>query len=241
MAAFNLAVGLNVSAHTQVADEPSDVPPFEKTLAECLQTAISQRRELAVAERAIASAQEGVQVAKADFAPRLVAESALLDFQQSNPRGHADLALGLIKLEWTLFEGGKRVAETRLADSRVRDALAQAEEVADTIAFQVNKAYREVVAARKGIERSRPAVEDARENYRLVRARYRAGDATASDIVEAEATLTRAEEDHLNSLYDYRAALSRLKYAVGVTPTHPGPRPIPVLVEPEPAPKGDPR
>src|SRR5262249_11316442 len=184
VAAFNLAVGLNVSAQTQVADEPSDVPPFEKTLAECLQTAISQRRELAVAQRAIASAQEGVQVAKADFAPRLVAESSLFDFQQANPRARTDLALGLIKLEWALFEGGKRVAEKRLADSRTREALAQADEVADTIAFQVNQAYLQVVAARKGIDRARPAVEDARESYRLVRARFRDGAATASDIVE---------------------------------------------------------
>jgi outer membrane protein TolC len=144
---------------------------------------------------------------------------------------HADLALGVIKLEWTLFEGGKRVAQKRLADSQVRDALAQAEEVADTIAFQVNRAYLAVVTPRKGIDRSRPAVEDARENHRLVRARFRAGEATASDIVEAESTLTRAEQDYLNSLYDYRTALVRLDYAVGVTPTgslvvvqHPAPR-----------------
>src|SRR5262249_41879287 len=119
-----------------------------------------------------------------------------------------------------------------------RDALDQAEEVADTIAFQVNKAYREVVAARKGIDRSRPAVEDARENYRLVLARFRAGEATASDIVEAEATLTRTEQDYLNSLYDYRTALIRLEYAVGGTPTNAPPdvpHPIPALDQREPA------
>jgi outer membrane protein TolC len=219
LAAFNLAVGLNVSAPTRLADEPADVLPFEKTLAESLQAAVSQRREFAVAQRAIESAQVGLRVAKADFAPRLVADGSLLDFQQSAPRGHADLALGLIKLEWTLFEGGKRVAQKRLADSQVRDAVAQAEEVADTIAFQVNRAYRQVVASRKGIDRARPAVEDAQESYRLVLARFRTGEATASDIVEAESTLTRAEQDYLNSLYDYRTARVRLDYAVGVTPT----------------------
>jgi outer membrane protein len=243
VAAFNLAVGLNVSALTQVADEPPGVPPFEKTLQECLQTAVGQRREFAVAQRAIASAQEGLRVARASFAPRLVAESTLFDFQQANPRGRADLALGLIKLEWALFEGGKRVAEKRLADSQIRDALAQAEEVADTIAFQVNRAYHQLIAARKGIDRSRPAVEDAREAYRLVLARFRTGEATASDIVEAEATLTRAEQDYLNSRYDYRTALTRLEFAVGVTPTHAGPDipyPIHVLVQPEPAVKARP-
>jgi outer membrane protein TolC len=240
VAGLNLAIGLNVSANTQVADEPSSVPPFEKTLAESLQTAVSQRREFAVAQRGIASAQQGLRVARASFAPRLVAESHLFDFQQANPRGRADFALGLIKLEWTLFEGGKRVAEKRLADSQIRDALAKAEEVADTIAFQVNRAHRAVVTSRKGIDRSRPAVEDARESYRLVRARFRAGEATASDIIEAEATLTRAEQDYLNSQYDYRTALVRLEYAVGVTPTHSDhdiPYPIPVLVQPEPAAK----
>ena len=238
LAGFNLAVGLNVSAQTRIADEPPGEPPFEKDLAECLQTAVHERREFAVAQRAIASAQEGVRVAKADFAPRLVAEGSLLDFQQSDPRGHADVAVGLIKLEWTLFEGGKRVAEKRLADSRVRDALAQTEEVADTIAFQVNRAYHQVVAAHKGIERARPAVEDARESYRLIRARYRTGDATTSDIVTAESILTRAEQDYLNSQYDYRTALSQLEYAMGVTPTHAGhdlSSPIHVPVESEAA------
>src|SRR5262249_36810332 len=222
---------------------PPGVPAFEKTLEESLQTAVSQRREFAVAQRAIASAQEGLRVARASFTPRLVAEGYANDFQQANPRGHADLGLGLIKIEWALLEGGKRVAEKRLADSQLRDAVAQAEEVADTIAFQVNQAYRQVVAARKGIDRSRPAVEDARENYRLVRARFRAGEATASDIVEAEATLTRAEQDYLNSLYDYRTALVRLEYAVGVTPTHAGPdapSTTPIPVPPGEAPKARP-
>src|SRR5262245_32032382 len=64
VAAFNLAVGLNPSARTQIADDPSAVPPFEKSLAECLQTAVNQRREFAVAQRAIASAQEGMRVAR---------------------------------------------------------------------------------------------------------------------------------------------------------------------------------
>jgi outer membrane protein TolC len=219
VAALNLAVGVNVSAPVQVADVPPEVPLFEKTLADCLQDAVAQRREFAVARRGIDSAQEGVRVASASFAPRLVAEGSLLDFQQAAPRGHADLALGLIKLEWVVFEGGKRVAEKHLADSRVRDALAEAESVADTIAFQVNRAYHQVVTARKGIARARPAVEQARENYRLVRARARVGDATPSEIVDAEAALTRAEEDYLNSFYDYLSALSRLEYAVGVTPT----------------------
>src|SRR5262249_34468309 len=150
IAALNLAIGVNVSASTGVVDT-GDVPPFTLSLTECLQQAAAARREFQVARQSVQGAQEGSRVARADFLPRITAEGSLLDFQQSNPRGHFDLPFAAIKLEWAFFEGGKRVAEMRVADSRVREAMAQAESIADTIAFQVNQAYRQVVAARKGI------------------------------------------------------------------------------------------
>jgi outer membrane protein TolC len=216
MAALNLAIGFNVSAPTEVVDA-AEAPAFTLSLADCLQAAVSGRREFQVARASVQVAHEGTKAARADFAPRILAEGDLLDFQQSSPRGHADLALGFIRLEWGLFEGGKRVAEVRIADSRVREALAQADSIADTIAFQVNQAYRQLVAARKGIDRSRPAVEQSRETYRLVVARSRQGDATPAELTDAEAGLTRAEQDYANSVYDYLTAVERLQYAMGTT------------------------
>jgi outer membrane protein TolC len=218
IAALNLAIGLNVSATTGVV-ETGDIPAFTRSLTECLQAAVAARREFQVARQSVQVAQEGSRVARADFAPRIVAEGNLLDFQQSNPRGHFDLPFALIKLDWSLFEGGKRLAEVRVADSRIREAMAQAESIADTIAYQVNQAYRQMVAARKGIDRSRPAVDQARETYRLVVARSRQGDATPAELTEAEAGLTRAEQDYANSVYDYLTALERLQYAMGTTAT----------------------
>jgi outer membrane protein TolC len=218
VAALNLAIGLNVSAPTRVVDT-TDVPPFTLGLADTLQAAVGSRRELRVAREAVQVAQEGSCVARADFAPRIVAEGNLLDFQQSTPRGHFDLPFAAIKLEWGLFEGGKRVAEVRVADSRIREALALADSIADTMAFQVNQAYRQLVTARKGIDRSRPAVDQARETYRLVVARTRQGDATPAELTEAEASLTRAEQDYANALYDYLTALERIQYAMGTTAT----------------------
>jgi outer membrane protein TolC len=218
VAALNLAIGLNVNAPTGV-QETSDVPPFSQSLAECLQTAVGRRREFEVARQSIQVADQGRQVAKADFAPRVVAEGSLFDFQQSAPRGHADLAVGFIKLEWGLFEGGKRVAEVRVSDSKVRAAIAQAESIADTIAFQVTEAYRITITARQGIDRARPAVTQAEENYRLLRARAREGAATSAEITDAESTLTREQQAYLNSIHDYLIALVRLEYAMGVTPT----------------------
>jgi outer membrane protein TolC len=218
VAALNLAIGLNPSAATAVVDT-ADVPPFALNLTDCLGQAVGGRREFQVARRSVQVAQEGRRVAHADFAPRVVAEGDLLDFQQAAPRGHADLALGFIRLEWGLFEGGKRVAELRMADSHIREAMAQADSIADTIAYQVNQAYRQLVAARKGIERARPAVQQTQETYRLVVARAKQGDAIPAELTDAAAALTRAQQDYSNSVYDYLTALARLEYAMGTAPT----------------------
>jgi outer membrane protein len=217
VAALNLAIGLNASSSTEVVDT-TDIPPFTMSLADCLQTAVSCRREFHVARKSVAVAQEGSRVARADFAPKIVAEGDLLRFDQTNSGGHAGLGLGFIKLEWGLFEGGRRVAELHEEGSRIREAMAQTDSIADTIAFEVNQSYRQLIAARKGIELSRPAVEQTLETYRLVVARARQGDATPAELTDAQAAVTRAQQDYFNAIYDYLTVLARLEYAMGTAP-----------------------
>jgi outer membrane protein TolC len=218
VAALNLAIGLNVSESTRVVDT-SDVPPFTFGLVDCLRIAVDNRREFQVARRAIQAEQEDVRVARADFAPRIVAGGALLDYQQSTPRGHFDFPFAYIGLEWGVFEGGRRVAEVRVADSHVREAMANAESIADNIAFQVHEAFRQMVAAREGIDTSRPAVDQARETYRLVVVRSRQGDSTPQELTDAQTGLTRAEQDYANAIYDYLTVFERLQYAMGISAT----------------------
>ncbi len=218
VAALNLAIGLNASSSTEVVDT-TDVPPFTMSLADCLQSAVACRREFQVARKSVAVAQEGSRAARADFAPKIVAEGDLLKFDQTSSGGHAGLGLGFIKLEWGLFEGGRRVAELHEEGSHIREAMAQTDSIADTIAFEVNQAYRQLIAARKGIDLSRPAVEQTLETYRLVVVRARQGDATPAELTDAQAAVTRAQQDYYNSIYDYLTALARLQYAMGTDPT----------------------
>jgi outer membrane protein len=218
VAALNLAIGLNINVPTCL-DEHLTVPPFPQSLAECLQTAVGQRREFQVARQSVAVAEEGRNVARADFAPRVVAEGSLFDFQQSDPRGHADLALGFIKLEWGLFEGGKRVAELHASDSKIRAAMAQADSIADTIAFQVTEAYHLLTTARRGIDRSRLTVTETKELLRITKEQRDKGTAKPTELASAENALTSAQMAYFNSIHDYLIALARLEYAMGVTPT----------------------
>ena len=220
VAALNLAIGLEICAPTVVADT-TDVPPLTNSLCDCLNAAVVNRREFQIARKTVQVAQEGQRGAKVDFAPRIVADGYINHFQQFDPHADANLGVGFIKLEWGLYEGGKRVAELDLNNSKIREASAQADSIAQNIAFQVSQAYYRATAARKGIETSRPAVEQTLETYRLVVARTREGDATPAELTDAEASLTRAQQDYYNSIYDYLIALAHLEFATGAAPTSP--------------------
>jgi outer membrane protein len=108
-----------------------------------------------------------------------------------------------------------------VADSQVRQAMTQAESITDNITFQVNEAYRSAVTSWVGIDDARPAVDQASENYRLVKIRLLEGTATPTEIADAQASLTRAQQNYLNARYSYLIAMDRLNYAMGVgqTPT----------------------
>jgi len=239
VAALNLAIGLNVSAPTEIVDR-TDEPPFDMSLAECLQRAVENRREFQVSRRLIESAQEGVRAVRADFAPRVFVQGMVAgEDGEKTLRGSSQSAS--INIAWSLFQGGRRLGELRAADADVRAAAAQAQVVCDTISFEVNEAYRDVEAARRNIVLAQPAVTQARENLRLVTRKYEAGDATSTDIVDAENSLTRAQQDYYTARYDYLTALARIDYAIGVAPfvqpggttsTWPGGRPCQPRYEP---------
>jgi outer membrane protein TolC len=218
LAALNLAIGLKCNQPIRLAESP-EVPPLRISLAECLETAIRERREFGVVRSAVEVAVQGTRIARADFAPRVIADGTLFNFQQQTFDGHVDFRMAFIRLDWTLFEGGRRIAATRVAESQVRQAMARAESIADNIAFQVNEAYRDAVTSWVGIEDARPAVEQARENYRLVQLRLREGAAIPTEIADAQASLTRAEQNYLNTRYNYLIAMDRLQYAMGVGQT----------------------
>ena len=87
--------------------------------------------------------------------------------------------------------------------------------ILDDISLQVTLAYRGVVSSRERIDLARPAIVQARENLRVVGDRYRNGDATPTDIVDAQVALIRAQDRDLGARYEFLAALARLEYATG--------------------------
>jgi outer membrane protein TolC len=213
VARLNYAMGRNAGWPLEVIDLEVQ-PPLPGALAHLLELAAAQRPEVGLAWLAVAAAQDGRQAARAEFRPRIFVRAVAGHTDGQNVITGWQEGAGL-HVEAPLYAGGRHRGELRSADADVEAAVADAQAILDAISLQVNLAYRGVVAARERIDLSRTAVVQAAENLRLVRVRYRNGNATPTDIVDSEAALTRSQQRFFSATYTYLAALARLSYAVG--------------------------
>jgi len=213
VARLNNAMGRNAALPLEVVDLDMQ-PPLPGPLADLLEQAGAQRPEVGVARQAVAAAQAGLQATRSEFLPRIFVRASVGNTSGENVETGWQEGAGL-HLETPLYTGGKHRGDLRASEAEIEAALADAQFILDAISLQVNLAYRGAVAARERIDLARTAVVQAEENLRLLRVRYRNGNATPTDIVDSEAALTRSQQRFYSTTYTYLAALARLDYAVG--------------------------
>jgi outer membrane protein TolC len=216
LARLNTVMGRPASLPLAVVDL-EDTVALPATLAESLEKAIQQRREIAVARAVVAAAQSGRTASAGEFLPRLYVRTTLGRVDGSNVSTGWQGGMA-IHLEQALYHGGKQTGELRAAEAELHQAMARTRSVLDTVTLEVTLAHRAAVIARARIDLDRPAITQAAENLRLVRQRYRNGNATPTDVVDGETALTRARQRLLVARYDSQLALARLEYAVGDRP-----------------------
>lgn len=212
-ARLNRVLGRSAALPLKLMDQKGE-PPLTQSLSQCLELAAAQRPEVSMAQEAVAVARFGRQKAAAEFRPRVYVRGSagyvegrkILDGFQEGFALHFDQPI---------YRGGHRLGELHSADAEIAEALADAQALLDNITLEVALAYRSAGAARARINLAKPAVAEAEENLRLLRIKYRNGNATPTDLVDAESALTRGRQRFQIATYDYLISLARLDYAVG--------------------------
>ena len=214
IAQLNNVMGRDSALPLRVLD--LDLPPPERlpSLAESLQVAAAHRPETGFSRQAVVAAQEGVATAKAEFLPRFFVRASTGRLDGDHVLTGWQAGAGL-HLEIPLYTGGRLSGDLHTAQAEVAAAVAEQQVILDAISLEVNRAFQSVVAAGQRIDLPRPAVAHALENLRLMRVKYGNGDATPTDIVDAETALTRSRQRLNSAVYTYLVALARLDYAMG--------------------------
>ena len=213
LARLNNFMGRNAALPLQLV-EGKALPEFALSLVQCLEMAATQRREIGVARESIVAAESARNATAADFRPRIYSAAMVGGVDGRSVVNGMQEGAGL-HFALPLYAGGQRQGNLHAADAEVHAAMANAQSILDAVSLEVTLAYRAVATAQRRIAHLRPAVTEAREYLRLVRNRYRNGNATPTDIVDAETTLTGAQQRLSSAKYEYLGALVRLDYALG--------------------------
>jgi outer membrane protein TolC len=119
-------------------------------------------------------------------------------------------------VQWDLFTGGRRTARTEEARAGLQELEARRRELAAGIAVETRAAYLSAESAWQRMPLAAAGVEQADEALRIVADRYGNGLVTVVDLLEAQSAAEKARFDHLQAIYDYRAARVQLLLAAGV-------------------------
>ena len=79
------------------------------------------------------------------------------------------------------------------AKAKLAEVQANEEELNDNIRSQINQAYEALLTAQKKIEVSQVAIENGKENYKIVKNKYDNSLLTVTDLLDANALMLQSE------------------------------------------------
>ncbi len=124
-------------------------------------------------------------------------------------------SLGL-SLSWPIFDNFSREQQIATSQVSVDNAEATLADQRRAVMTSVTQQFAALSSAQQQIDVARTAVEAARENLRVVQARYQVGSAaTIVDVDQAQQSLTTALNSEITARFAYLTAKAQLEALIG--------------------------
>jgi outer membrane protein TolC len=156
-----------------------------KTLDEYLQTAYNNRKDLAAIDLRKKASESGIRSAKGDYYPSLAVTGGYIaaDIPEVISITNA-LNIG-VGVSYNIGSLWKTKAKVQQAEARTKQAAIGESQLNDDIRLDVNHAYLNFLSSQKKIEVYEKAVEQAIENYRIVKNKHDNNLETTTDLLDA--------------------------------------------------------
>ena len=120
-----------------------------------------------------------------------------------------------LELSWNLFDGFQRRSSIQQQEVAVQRAELQVSQLRQSVRIQVQRALRNLEAARQRIQSQSTNLETARTNYRFAQQRLGQGVSSPFRVREASRQLDQSRLNYLQAVRDYMNAKSAFETAVG--------------------------
>lgn len=210
-----------------VGEDVREEVPFgleTEPLEELWIAAFAERPELAALEASAAALFDQAKIARARKLPQL---QGFANAYYQNPNQRIVPMVeefrftwdAGVRLSWTPSEWAGASAQQAGLQAQAAKLQAERALVEDGIRMEVMQAQQAMREARAAIEATTRGLEAAEESYRVRRALYQNGRATAVEVTDAESELTRARLAVIDARIELRVGRARLARALGRDPT----------------------
>jgi outer membrane protein len=185
-----------------------------------LAAAIAHRPELRAAGESIDALVEQAHAARDGALPRI---DLIGDVTSANPneryippddKFHTTWSAGA-QLTWAITDVPGQLAQARALHARAASAEAGRAQLVDALRGELAQATASVRDAASAQVTTQQQLESAEEAYRVRRALFREGEATSTELTDAETARTRAQLDAVGARIEARIAAVRTAHALG--------------------------
>ena len=188
----------------------------EVSLQDALAKALRERSEIRQLMIEEETGKVSIKLARAENRPNL---DFLANYQYTNPFYNQEEWGGtwnvILSLNFPLFSGLSDLGRIQQAKAGLEQVKILRNQVEERIKLEVRKAIFDMEEARERIEAQEENVKLARANLRIAEERYRQGLMSEIELRDAQLSLTQAETDYFQALYDYNVADAFLDRATG--------------------------
>lgn len=225
-------VGRPASGMTQEASPPS------VTLEEAIRLALDNDPAAIAAEAAVETASAGLLEARGAWLPSLNVGSAYANssnerFDQTTGQLVSQNYSAQVSANYTLFSGGRRLAQHRAAGARLEAAEADLRAEHFATILRTTELFYQAAAADELVRLADQRLERARQQLDFARTRLEVGTATRSDVLRAEIEVGNAQLAQVDAEARRRSAWLALGRVLGMAE---GARPVDATL-PERAPE----
>lgn len=210
--AYNRRLGRSLDTPVRLAALPKPPPPGSPD--QLVSQAVARRPELAIIDAEAAHLRHEASRLQSQRRPQLHLEAAYR-FQENRFQTPEGLSSAAILGVWEPFDGGRT---RHLADSLLAQVSALELRRADLqshIRLDVRRLHLERIETTHRIDVARKAIDQADENLRVARERYRLGAGTNTEVLDAISLRQRALRQFHGAVYDALSADIRMRRAVG--------------------------
>jgi len=218
---MNIMLGLEESTQLQL-DSTSFVEITDaRTFSEFEQVALTNRHDLEALRYREQSASAGIRIAKADYYPALKITGGYFAANIPNFVSISNAWNAGLGLSYNVASLWKTGAKVKSAKIRLAEVKASQDLMSDRVKIEVAQAFEGYILSKKKIEVYAQALEQATENNRITKNKYRNNLVTTTDLLDAFVQQLLANLDYANSKADAAVAYRRLLQTSGVANNEP--------------------